>query len=102
MYTHAHIIPIANPIPAAAAGPLRIAVVARDRFSRAGLAAPPGPSDNLIVEEPDVDDFLPSRIRVMRPDALLADGDAGDLRNLEPAGVVLFANPRVAAGTTAT
>ncbi|HJW94196.1 MAG TPA: response regulator transcription factor [Thermoanaerobaculia bacterium] len=101
MYTHAHIIPIANPIPAAAAESLRIAVVARDRLSRAGLVALLGAFDDLIVEELDVDDFLASRIRVMRPDALLADGDAGDLRNLEAAGVVLLDDPSLAAETLA-
>jgi DNA-binding NarL/FixJ family response regulator len=101
MYTHAHIIPIANPIPAAAAESLRIAVVARDRLSRAGLVALLGAFDDLIVEELDVDDFLASRIRVMRPDAMLADGDAGDLRNLEAAGVVLIDDPSLAAETLA-
>jgi two-component system nitrate/nitrite response regulator NarL len=101
MYTHAHIIPIANPIPAAAAESLRIAVVARDRLSRAGLVALLGAFDDLIVEELDVDDFLASRIRVMRPDAILADGDAGDLRNLEAAGVVLLDDPSLAAETLA-
>src|SRR3954471_3430979 len=101
MYTHAHIIPIANPIPAAAAESLRIAVVARDRLSRAGLVALLGAFDDLIVEDLDVDAFLASRIRVMRPDALLADGDAGDLRNLEAAGVVLLDDPSLAAETLA-
>ena len=101
MYTHAHILPIANPIPTAAVAPIRIAVVARDRLSRAGLVALLGAFDDLTVEELDVDDFLASRIRVMRPDAILADGDAGDLRNLEAAGVVLLDDPTLAAETLA-
>lgn len=101
MYTHAHILPIANPIPSASAESIRIAVVARDRLSRAGLAALLGAFDDLIVEELDVDDFLASRIRVLRPDAILADGDAGDLRLLEAAGVVLLDDPALAAETLA-
>jgi len=101
MYTHAHILPIANPIPSASDESIRVAVVARDRLSRAGLAALLGAFDDLIVEELDVDDFLASRIRVMRPDAILADGDAGDLRLLEAAGVVLLDDPALAAETLA-
>src|SRR5690242_11425585 len=96
MYTHAHVLPIANPIPSATAESIRVAVIARDRLSRAGLAALLGAFDDLIVEELDVDDFLASRIRVMRPDAILADGDAGDLRALEAAGVVLLDDPSLA------
>jgi two-component system, NarL family, nitrate/nitrite response regulator NarL len=101
MYTHAHILPIANPIPSASAESIRIAVVARDRLSRAGLVALLGAFDDLIVEELDVDDFLASRIRVMRPDAILCDGEAGDLRLLEAAGVVLIDDPSLAAETLA-
>jgi len=101
MYTHAHILPIANPIPSASAESIRIAVVARDRLSRAGLVALLGAFDDLIVEELDVDDFLASRIRVMRPDAILCDGEAGDLRLLEAAGVVLLDDPSLAAETLA-
>lgn len=101
MYTHAHILPIANPIPSASAESIRIAVVARDRLSRAGLVALLGAFDDLIVEELDVDDFLASRIRVMRPDAILCDGEAGDLRLLEAAGVVLLDEPSLAAETLA-
>jgi len=101
MYTHAHILPIANPIPSASAESIRIAVVARDRLSRAGLVALLGAFDDLIVEELDVDDFLASRIRVMRPDAILCDGEAGDLRLLEAAGVVLLDDASLAAETLA-
>jgi len=101
MYTHAHILPIANPIPSASVLSIRIAVVARDRLSRAGLVALLGAFDDLIVEELDVDDFLASRIRVMRPDAILCDGEAGDLRLLEAAGVVLLDDPSLAAETLA-
>jgi len=101
MYTHAHILPIANPIPSASVESIRIAVVARDRLSRAGLVALLGAFDDLIVEELDVDDFLASRIRVMRPDAMLCDGEAGDLRLLEAAGVVLLDDPSLAGETLA-
>jgi DNA-binding NarL/FixJ family response regulator len=101
MYTHAHILPIANPIPSPSAESIRIAVVARDRLSRAGLVALLGAFDDLIVEELDVDDFLASRIRVMRPDAILCDGEAGDFRLLEAAGVVLLDDPSLAVETLA-
>jgi two-component system nitrate/nitrite response regulator NarL len=103
MYTQARILPIANPIPSAAAESIRVAVVARDRLSRAGLAALLGAFDDLIVDELDADDFLASRIRVLNPDAILCDGDTGDLRLLDAAAVVLlddasFAGETLAAG----
>ena len=101
MYTQARILPIAHPIPSVTAESIRIAVVARDRLSRAGLAALLGAFDDLVVEELDADDFLASRIRVMRPDAILADGDIGDLHALEAAGVVLLDDASLAAETLA-
>jgi two-component system, NarL family, nitrate/nitrite response regulator NarL len=101
MYTHAHILPIANPVPSLAAESIRVAVVARDRLSRAGLVALLGAFDDLVVEELDVDDFLASRIRVLHPDAILCDGEAGDLRLLDAAGVVLLDDPSLAMQTLA-
>jgi DNA-binding NarL/FixJ family response regulator len=101
MYTQARILPIANPIPTATAESIRVAVIARDRLSRAGLAALLGAFDDVIVEELEADDFLASRVRVMRPDAILCDGDAADLRNLDAESVVLIDDPSVAAETLA-
>jgi two-component system nitrate/nitrite response regulator NarL len=102
MYTQAHLLNIAQPITTAAVDSIRVAVIARDRLSRAGLVAILGNFDDLTVEELDADERLPSRIRVLAPDVLLCDGDAaGDLRRLDSAAVVLLDDASLAAETLA-
>jgi two-component system nitrate/nitrite response regulator NarL len=101
MYMQPHILQIANPIPTAAAESIRVAVVAHDRLSRVGLVSILGPFDDLIVDELAADDFLSSRIRVLQPDAILGDGDIGDLRLLDAPAVVLLDDASLAGETLA-
>jgi DNA-binding NarL/FixJ family response regulator len=102
MYTQPFMLQIANPIPSATTESIRVAVIARDRLSRAGVVALLGAFDDLIVDELDVDDFLPSRIRVLHPDVILCDGDAaGDLRLLDGPSVVLLDDATLAGETLA-
>jgi len=93
-FTQAHVTPAA----CTAAEPLRIAIVARDRISGVGLVTLLGGYEDLAIEQLDADDFLASRIRTWRPDAILCDGE---LPAVDTAAVVLLDDPALAVDTLA-
>jgi DNA-binding NarL/FixJ family response regulator len=86
---------VANFAPAARSEAVRVAVVARDPLTRAGLMSIAGAFDDLdVVEELQPDDRLASRVRVLAPDVLLCDADvAASLAALDAPAVLLLSDP---------
>jgi len=90
MVTQPRFLAIANPVAAPAPEPFRVAIVARDLVSRTALTAILGRFEDFAVEQLEADDFLVSRVRVLRPDAVLSDGAGSRDLHLIESPVVLI------------
>src|SRR5581483_2663958 len=86
MATQSRFLAVAKPAVAAVPERFRVAIIARDLASRTGMTSIAGSFEQL-----EADDFLVSRVRVSRPDAILCDSEsARDLRQLDAPVVVLI------------
>ncbi|SRR5581483_2323772 len=91
MATQSRFLAVAKPAVAAVPERFRVAIIARDLASRTGMTSIAGSFEDFSVEQLEADDFLVSRVRVSRPDAILCDSEsARDLRQLDAPVVVLI------------